>query len=129
MAKTTKQGTIIRKIGDRTAVVETVRTKVHPLYKKRFKVVKKYLADDAKNEYKIGEIVVIEETRPISKRKRFKIVEKIGEKSMVGGEKIKGEEILEAKKETEPEEKVGAQRAAPKEEEKVEEEKVEENKK
>ena len=106
MSKTTKQGTIIRKIGDRTAVVETFRMKIHPLYKKRFKVVKKYLADDKDNNFKEGDIVMIEETKPISKKKKFIVREKIGEKHLVKKEELKGEEILEKKEEDEKEEKV-----------------------
>jgi len=99
MAKTTKQGTIIKKIDKRTAVVETFRMKTHPLYKKRFKVVKKYLTDDKDNKFKEGDVVLIEETRPISKRKRFKIIKRIGEKHLTREEKLKGEEVLEAKEE------------------------------
>ena len=102
--KTTKQGTIIKKLDQRTAVVETHRMKVHPIYKKRFKVVKKYLADDKDNKFKIGDIVRIQECRPISKRKNFEIVNKIGS-TIVGEEKIAGEEVLGAEKPVVEEEK------------------------
>ena len=98
--KTTKQGTIIRKMDNRTAVVETFRMKVHPIYKKRFKIVKKYLADDPENKFNVGDMVLIKECRPISKTKKFIVAEKVGTK-LVGEEKIKGEEILGAE---EPEE-------------------------
>ena len=72
--KTTKQGVITRKIDQRTAVVETFRMKEHPIYKKRFKVVKKFLADDKDDKFKVGDIVYIQECRPISKTKRFEIL-------------------------------------------------------
>ena len=93
--KTTKQGTIVKKINDRTAAVETYRMKVHPIYKKRFKVVKKYLADDKENKFKAGDVVIIRECRPISKTKRFEIIERVGAK-LVGEDNIIGEEVLGA---------------------------------
>jgi small subunit ribosomal protein S17 len=95
--KTTKQGVITKKLDQRTAVVETFRMKSHPIYKKRFKVVKKFLADDKDDKFKAGDIVSIQECRPISKTKRFEIVSKVGS-TMVGEDKIAGEEILGAEK-------------------------------
>lgn len=100
--KTTKQGTIIKKLDQRTAVVETFLMKTHPLYKKSFKVVKKYLADDKENKFKVGDIVYIQECRPISKTKRFEITKKLGS-TLVGEDKIAGEEILGAEKPIEEE--------------------------
>ena len=104
MSTTTKQGTIIRKMDNRTAVVETFIMKVHPIYKKRFKVVKKYLADDPENKFNVGDIVLIKECRPISKTKRFKVAERVGS-TLVGEEKIKGEEILGAEEPKKEEDK------------------------
>ena len=98
MAKTTKQGTIIKKNDQRTVVVQILGTKTHPIYKKRFKVTKKYLADDSKNQYQIGDVVVIEECRPISKTKHFKVIKKLGSANMLGKEKIEGEEVLGAER-------------------------------
>jgi len=62
---------------DKTVVVLINRYKKHPKYKKRYKVSKKYKADDPKNKYKIGNKVIIQETRPISKDKRWKVIKKI----------------------------------------------------
>ena len=93
--KTTKQGVIIKKLDQRTAVVETFLMKSHPLYHKKFKVVKKYLADDKDDKFKVGDIVYIQECRPISKKKYFEITKKVGTR-VVGEEKIVGEEILGA---------------------------------
>jgi small subunit ribosomal protein S17 len=101
--KTTKQGIIIKKLDQRTAVVETFLMKTHPIYKKSFKVVKKYLADDKDNQFKVGDIVYIQECRPISKTKRFEIAKKTGSIA-VGEDKIAGEEILGAEKPVEVEE-------------------------
>jgi len=103
--KTTKQGTIIKKLDQRTAVVETFLMKSHPIYKKKFKVVKKYLADDKDDKFKVGDIVYIQECRPISKTKRFEVVKKVGT-AIVGEEKIVGEEILGTEKEVEKKERV-----------------------
>lgn len=59
---------------NRTRVVEITRTKKHRRYERYFTVTKRLKADDPKNEYKTGEVVVIEETRPLSKEKRWRIV-------------------------------------------------------
>ena len=61
----------------KTRVVEITRLKQHPKYKKYYKVTERFKAHDEKNEYKNGDKVVIEETRPMSKEKRWKIIEKI----------------------------------------------------
>jgi small subunit ribosomal protein S17 len=58
-------------------VVLVNRYKEHPKYKKRYKVSKKYKADDPKNKYKIGNKVIIQETRPISRDKRWKVIKRI----------------------------------------------------
>ncbi len=71
------QGKVISDKMDKTVVVEVERVKEHPRYKKRYKVHKKYKAHDEKEEYKIGDVVVIEETRPISKDKRWRVIGKV----------------------------------------------------
>jgi small subunit ribosomal protein S17 len=58
----------------KTIVVLVERWKAHPKYKKRFRVSKKYHAHDEKEEAKVGDLVMIEESRPYSKTKRFKLV-------------------------------------------------------
>ncbi len=57
-----------------TAVVKVVRFVKHPKYGKFVKVSKKFKADDKGNKVKIGDLVSIEECRPISKDKHFKII-------------------------------------------------------
>ena len=59
---------------DKTVVVKVTRFVEHPKYGKRIKKTKKYKAHDENNEKKIGDMVEIEETRPISKDKTFKVI-------------------------------------------------------
>lgn len=66
--------------GDKTIVV-TVRTrKTHPIYKKQYPSSKKFMAHDENNEAKLGDTVIIAETKPLSKNKRFSL-EKVVEKA------------------------------------------------
>jgi len=58
----------------KTAVVLVKRVKVHPKYKKRYTVSKKYHAHDVKNECKLGDKVAIEACRPYSKQKKWRVV-------------------------------------------------------
>lgn len=71
------EGTVVSAKMDKTRVVKVVRLKKHPRYKKYYKVSRKLKAHDDKNEYREGEKVLIEETRPLSRDKRWKIVSKI----------------------------------------------------
>jgi small subunit ribosomal protein S17 len=61
----------------KTVVVKVERIKEHPKYKKRYKVHKKYKAHAESGEYHIGDKVVIEECRPMSRDKKWKVVKKI----------------------------------------------------
>ena len=58
----------------KTVVVEVVRFKRDPMYKKTVRVRKRYKAHDEKNEFKTGDRVEIEEHRPLSREKRWKVV-------------------------------------------------------
>ena len=77
MPKRQLTGNIISVKTPKTAVVQVESIKEHPKYKKRFKRHKKYKAHFEEGEYKTGDRVIIEECRPISKDKRWKIVKKI----------------------------------------------------
>lgn len=57
----------------KTKVVEVTRLKKHPRYLKYYKVSKKFKAHDEENKYRLGDKVVIQETRPLSKEKRWRI--------------------------------------------------------
>lgn len=77
MPKRQLKGIVISDKMKKTAVVRVERVKEHPKYKRRYKVHKKYKAHDEKEEYKIGDRVVIKECRPLSKDKRWRIIKKI----------------------------------------------------
>lgn len=72
--KQTLRGTIVSLSPGKTAVVEVVRHLRHPKYKKYFKRSKKYSAMCESAERKVGEIVIIESVRPLSKTKKWKII-------------------------------------------------------
>lgn len=58
----------------KTISVLVVRAKIHPKYKKQYKISKKYKVDDPKMEAKVGDKVIFEECRPISKDKKWRLV-------------------------------------------------------
>ncbi len=64
---------------DKTITVLVERRVIHPLYKKFIRLSKKYAAHDDTNQCKVGDVVRIEECRPISKRKTWMLVERNGE--------------------------------------------------
>ena len=68
------KGTVVSDKMDKTVVVSVSRFVQHPKYKKRYSINKKYKAHDEANAYKVGDIVTIEETKPISKDKSFRVV-------------------------------------------------------
>ncbi len=70
------EGIVISDKMNKTRVVSVARLKEHPLYKKYYRITRKFKAHDEKNEYKTGDKVLIEETRPLSKEKRWKIISK-----------------------------------------------------
>jgi small subunit ribosomal protein S17 len=76
----TLKGQVVSDKMDKTIVVAVDRRKRHPLYDKIITRTKKYLAHDGKGEAGIGDLVMIEETRPLSKRKRWRLL-KILEKA------------------------------------------------
>lgn len=73
------KGVVVSDKMNKTRVVLVSRFKRHPKYLKYFKITKKIKAHDENNEYKVGDYVVIEETRPISKEKHWKIISKINQ--------------------------------------------------
>jgi len=70
------QGIVISDKMDKTRVIAITRLKKHPRYLKYYKVTKKFKAHDEENQYKVGDKVSIEETKPISKEKRWIIIAK-----------------------------------------------------
>jgi small subunit ribosomal protein S17 len=70
-------GMVVSDKMDKTVVVKIDIKKRHPKYKKIYTISKKFKAHDEKNEYHIGDKVVIESTRPISRDKQFKVIKKV----------------------------------------------------
>jgi len=68
-------GEVVSNKMDKTVVVKIKRRVPHPLYGKIIRKDKKVKAHDVKNECEIGDLVKIEETRPLSKEKRWRVVE------------------------------------------------------
>ena len=77
MPKRVLQGVVVSDKNDKTIVVKVERRLLHPVFKKTVRLSKKYHAHDEKNEAKIGEVVRIEETRPLSKLKRWSLLSKV----------------------------------------------------
>ena len=71
MPKRILQGVVVSDACDKTVIVRVERRVMHPLYKKFVSRSKKYAAHDEENRYHAGDAVRIEESRPISKRKRW----------------------------------------------------------
>ncbi|CAM3506576.1 30S ribosomal protein S17 [Erysipelothrix sp. HDW6B] len=76
------RGTVVSDAMDKTVVVEVKTSKRHPLYGKRVNYSKKFKAHDEKNEIKVGDIVEIMETRPLSATKHFRVI-RLLEKAVV----------------------------------------------
>ncbi|MBI2013779.1 MAG: 30S ribosomal protein S17 [Candidatus Colwellbacteria bacterium] len=71
------EGVVVSDKMQKTAVVAVTRIKMHKKYEKRILVTKRFKAENPDNQYKTGDKVVIEATRPLSKEKKWKIVNKV----------------------------------------------------
>lgn len=101
MAKTLT-GRVVSDKTEKTIVINIVERKTHPIYKKQYTVNTKHMAHDEKSEAKVGDLVSIVETRPISARKHFKLLKIIERGGVVFSEAdavadIIPEEVTEAK--------------------------------
>jgi small subunit ribosomal protein S17 len=74
MPRRVLRGTVVSDKGDKTIVVLVERRVMHPVYKKFIRQSKKYHAHDEENRFKVGDVVSIEESRPLSKLKRWTVV-------------------------------------------------------
>jgi small subunit ribosomal protein S17 len=74
MPKRILQGTVVSDKNDKTVVVRVERRFTHPVMKKTVRMSKKYKAHDENNTYKVGDTVFIEESKPISKDKRWVVL-------------------------------------------------------
>jgi len=75
MARKQRTGVVVSDVSDKTVVVLVERSLTHPLYHKVLRRRKKYQAHDQTNLAKLGDRVLIEECRPISRHKRWRLVE------------------------------------------------------
>ncbi len=74
MPKKILEGKVVSAKPKKTVIVEVIRYKTHPLYKKKYRVTKKYAAHDEKEVFKEGDLVRIIESRPFSKTKRWRVI-------------------------------------------------------
>jgi len=74
MSKRVLQGVVVSDACDKTVIVRVERRVMHPIYKKFVTHSKKYAAHDENNSYHSGDVVRIEESRPISKRKCWVVI-------------------------------------------------------
>lgn len=77
MPKRELTGKIVSDKMEKTVVVNVETIKEHPKYKKKYKTHKKYKAHNEGMDLKIGDIVVIKESKPISKDKKWEVIKKI----------------------------------------------------
>ncbi|MGE0053956.1 MAG: 30S ribosomal protein S17 [Hyphomicrobium sp.] len=75
MPKRVLHGVVVSDKNDKTIVVQVERRYTHPLFKKTVRRTKKYHAHDEGNKFKVGDKVLIQESAPISKNKRWTVVE------------------------------------------------------
>ncbi len=77
-----KKAKVVRKLSgvvcssksEKTIIVEVNNTKIHPKYKKRYSVIKKYKVHDEKNQYKDGDKVDFAQCRPLSRDKKWRVL-------------------------------------------------------
>lgn len=69
-------GVVVSNQMQKTVVVEISTVQFHPKYQKRLRLQRRFKAHDEKNEYKVGDRVIIEETRPLSREKRWRVIGK-----------------------------------------------------
>ncbi|MBR1437596.1 MAG: 30S ribosomal protein S17 [Synergistaceae bacterium] len=95
MPRKVRTGIVVSNKMDKTVVVRVERTAEHPLYGKRIKRAKKYVAHDAENICGMGDEVRIRETRPLSKTKRWELVEIMRKAPVFGDEAGEAEDVQE----------------------------------
>ncbi len=84
--RSTKIGQVVSTKMKKTIVVQTIMKKSHPLYRRVVAKAKKFYAHDENNTARVGDFVEIEETRPMSKLKRWRLKNVIQKAKLVAGE-------------------------------------------
>ena len=90
--RSTKIGQVVSTKMAKTIVVQTVMKKSHPLYRRVIAKTKKFYAHDENNTARVGDFVEIEETRPLSKLKRWRLKNVIQKAKLVAGEDTSAEQ-------------------------------------
>ncbi|MCX5863140.1 MAG: 30S ribosomal protein S17 [Desulfomonile sp.] len=80
-----RTGVVISNKMDKTVVVEVSRTVIHPVYKKFVRRRKRFMAHDEENRCRIGDEVMIVETRPLSRQKNWRVRKIVREAALPGG--------------------------------------------
>ena len=86
--KKTMTGVVVSNMMDKTVVVKVERRLSHPVFKKVVKTTKKYKVHDEKNEWLEGDFIRIQETRPLSKEKRWRLLGIISKDKSLMSEKV-----------------------------------------
>lgn len=76
------RGTVSSDKMDKTVVVKVERVKTHPIYRKKYSVTTKFKAHDENNQYKVGDLVEITESRPLSRDKHWVVDHKVSAKEL-----------------------------------------------
>ena len=82
-SRSTKIGQVVSTKMSKTIVVQVSMKKSHPLYRRVIRTTKKFYAHDEKNSAHVGDVVRLEETRPLSKLKRWKLKEIVRKTALV----------------------------------------------
>ncbi len=80
-----RTGVVVSNKMDKTVVVEVSRTVIHPVYKKFVRRRKRFMAHDEQNRCQVGDEVMIVETRPLSRRKNWRVRKIVKEAALPGG--------------------------------------------
>ena len=103
-------GTVVSDKADKTIVLSVTVRKTHPIYKKQYSKSTKYIAHDENNEANIGDTVEVTETKPISARKRLKLVKVVSRAAIAAGQTVEKVTADDAGSEA----KIAAEKAAAK---------------
>lgn len=114
-------GTVASDKADKTIVLSVTQRKTHPIYKKQYTRTAKYIAHDENNEAKIGDLVEVTETRPISKRKTLTLTKVIRKADIAATQTVEAvtaedegsESKIQAEKEAEAEAKQSEETTSP----------------
>ena len=102
-----RTGSVVRTKQDKTAVVEMVWKQRHRIYHKQVRQVARFYVHDPENQCQVGDLVRIEETRPISKTKHWRLLEVLGRRQVAEVRPIELEADADTAVPDEPEEDIG----------------------